>query len=153
MTLLDPRQYRLHQVSTFYRRSALEKIGFKVREDLHYVMDRELLYRVCREFPVLLVQQVYGLFRKHSASKSEHAILPFAEEFASLYLQNMSGESSKDRLRVRYARYFRASGWIKFARGSQHRMDAFRALMQAVVLWPGFLFQYSFLKALFQVIR
>jgi len=65
MTLLEPNKYRLHQVSTFYRQAALEKVGFWVREDLHYVMDRELLYRICQGFPILLVNRVYGLFRKH----------------------------------------------------------------------------------------
>ncbi len=144
LTLLNPANYRLHQVAAFYSRRALEQVGFWVRQDLHYVMDRELLYRVCAAFPLALTNQVYGLFRKHALSKSEHDILPFAEEFASLYLNAMDGNPAHDRLRARYARYFRASGWLKLAKARPQAKTAFPALLRALSLWPAFLLQYSY---------
>lgn len=144
MTLLHPSGYRLHQVSTFYARRALEGVGFWVRVDLRYVMDRDLLYRVARSFPLELFPRVYGLFRKHPQSKSEHAILPFAEEFASLYLNAMDGHPAHDRLRARHARYFRASGWLKLAKARPQILTALPALLRALALWPAFLFQYSY---------
>lgn len=151
MTLLHPGQYRLHQVSTFYNRKALETVGFWVREDLCYVMDRELLYRVCRQYQIHLVDRVYGLFRKHPLSKSEHSILPFAEEFSSLYLQSMSGNPNEDSLRARHAKYLLASGWVRYAKAAQSRKPAVHALFQAIYLWPSFLFKYSYLSAWKQV--
>jgi len=147
LTLLDPATYRLHQIATFYSRRTLEQAGFWVRKDLHYVMDRELLYRVCAAFPLVLTNQVYGWFRKHALSKSEHAILPFAEEFASLYLQSMDGNAQKDYLRARHARYLRASGWLKFARATRQSGPAISALLRALFIWPGFLFHYSYISA------
>ena len=147
LTLVNPDQYRLHQVSTFYVRAMLEKVGFWVREDLAYVMDRELLYRVCREFPVLLTDRVYGIFRKHEESKSEQSILPFADEFAKLYLESMTGEADKDRIREKNARFFRASGLIKFAKATDRFSDAVESLLKALVLVPAYLFSYTYLSA------
>jgi glycosyltransferase involved in cell wall biosynthesis len=153
LTLVHPSQYRLHQVSTFYARVALEKVGFWVREDLRYVMDRELLYRVCRSFSILTVNEVYGVFRKHEMSKSESSIIQFADEFSSLYLGNMSSEADKDQIRRKNARYFRASGFIKFARMSNNLCQAVMSLLKALILNPAYLFNYTYLstwKKLFQ---
>jgi glycosyltransferase involved in cell wall biosynthesis len=147
LTLVHPSQYRLHQVSTFFTRTALEKVGFMVKEELRYVMDRELLYRVCREYSVLLVDRVYGVFRKHDLSKSEYSILPFAEEFARLYLESTTGEPSKDRLRTRNAKYFYASGWLKYAKATGDIWHAIPSLLRALYLRPNYLFQYSYLAS------
>jgi glycosyltransferase involved in cell wall biosynthesis len=147
LTLIKPSQYRLHQVSTFYTRTALENVGFCVREDLHYVMDRELLYRVCQKYPIILANRVYGVFRKHNLSKSERDILPFSNEFASIYMQSLSGEPYKDRLRRYNASYFRASGLLKFAKTTRQVGVALSSLVKVLYFWPGFLFEYSYIAA------
>ena len=70
LSLGPPGNYRLHQVSTFFSRNALDKVGRYVSEDFHYVLDRELLFRVLREFPIYLVDRSFGVFRIHPDSKS-----------------------------------------------------------------------------------
>lgn len=115
LSLGPPGVYRLHQVATFFSRAALESIGMYVREDLKYVMDRELLYRICRSYPIVLSTTAYGIFRRHSDSKSVSDILPFAREFSRLYELHFSGVPAEDKCRKRMARYRLARGHMKFA--------------------------------------
>lgn len=115
LTLGPPGSYRLHQAATFYTKSALDATGRYVREDFKYVMDRELLYRICRSFPIALSAKPYSIFRRHAESKSVSDILPFAQEFSRLYELHLSGVQAEDKRRKRMARYRLARGHIKFA--------------------------------------
>lgn len=148
LSLGPPGAYRLHQVSTFYSRAALDAVGWRVREDLHYVMDRELLYRVCRAFPIVLSDRAYGVFRRHPDSKSAADILPFAREFARLYEMHYSGEPAKDRLRRRMARYRLARGYVKYARARHAFPVSQLALLRAGWMFPAQVIQKSFWQAL-----
>lgn len=139
LSLGPPGAYRLHQVATFYSRAALDAVGRSVREDLRYVMDRELLYRVCRAFPIVLSDRAYGVFRRHPDSKSAADILPFAREFARLYEMHYSGEPAKDRQRRRMARYRLARGYIKLAHTVRHFPNAWLSLARAARLYPSLL--------------
>lgn len=136
LTLGPPGKYRLHQVSTFYTRTALDKVGRFVREDMHYVMDRELLYRVCSAFPIHISGKPYGVFRKHAQSKSVSEILPFAREFADLYNSGCSGVASQDRLRKRMARYRLMRGYLKFSQSTTQRHKGFLAWLRAGLIFP-----------------
>ena len=147
LTLGPPGVYRLHQVATFYLREALDQVGRYVQEDLQYVMDRELLYRVCRSFPIYLRERTYGIFRKHQRSKSSQKIVSFHNEFAQLYLDSISGDSNKDRLRRRMARYRKASGYLKYANATGEPMRVVVALLKSAVLYPALLSRYSYLNA------
>jgi len=147
LTLGPPGVYRLHQVATFYLREALDQVGRCVQEDLQYVMDRELLYRVCRSFPIYLRERAYGVFRRHPFSKSSNEILAFANEFAGLYQSSISGNSDKDRLRMRMARYRKASGYLKYANATGEPMRVVVALLKSAFLYPALLTRYSYLNA------
>ena len=107
LTLQEPGSWRLHQVSCFYTRHALDQVGRRVEEDLHYTMDRELLYRVARQFPVVLSDRLYGRFRRHPNSKSVASILPMSREMGRLHLSmSRPGEdAATQRLRRRWARH------------------------------------------------
>jgi len=144
LSLGPPGVYRLHQVATFYTRQALDVVGRYVREDMHYVMDRELLYRVARAYPIHLSHKPYGAFRRHPGSKSgaEH-ILPFAGEFARLYLDSQDGDIEKDRLRRRMARYRLGKGYLNYAR-SVGGGRAIPALLQAARQYPAYLSRRSY---------
>jgi glycosyltransferase involved in cell wall biosynthesis len=141
LTLGPPGIYRLHQVSTFYSRKALDSVGRQVQEEYKYVMDRELLYRVLRGYPAILVERPYGVFRKHEESKSVADIIPFSREFAELYLHNLSGEKNQDGLRRRMAQYRRSNGYLKYARVTGNRFAALKSLVQALFYMPSLLVQ------------
>jgi len=133
LTLGPPGAYRLHQAATFYLQRALDDVGRHLREDLHYVMDRELLYRVCRKYPVLLVDTPYGVFRRHGDSKSLSATLPFSREFSRLYLDSRIGDPADDHKRARMARYRLTRGYLKHAASAEHRTEAASSLLKALV--------------------
>ncbi|MDZ7831107.1 MAG: glycosyltransferase family 2 protein [Desulfobacterales bacterium] len=139
LTLGPPSVYRLHQVSTFYTRSALDTVGRRVREDMKYVMDRELLYRVCRSFPVALSNQTYSIFRRHADSKSVADVLPFAREFGQLYQDAISGAPQLDHLRRKMAAYRIARGYVKYARAIQRFPQSPFAMIRAALLMPSLL--------------
>lgn len=147
LTLGPPAIYRLHQVATFYTRAALDTVGRKVREDLKYVMDRELLYRVCRRFPLILSDVPYGIFRRHSESKSAADILPFACEFAQIYRDAISGDPFLDSLRHTMIAHRLARGYIKYARATGPSPRAWFSLARAAWYRPNLLRSSGYWRA------
>ena len=147
LTLGPPGLYRLHQVATFYTRNALDAVGRKVDEELKYVMDRELLYRVINKYPVVLRDIPYGAFRRHLASKSISAILPFAEEFARMHMLFLDGNPYHNALRHRTANIYRAHGCIRHARANPLSLVAIRSLLNALRWQPSLLVQLSYYSA------
>jgi glycosyltransferase involved in cell wall biosynthesis len=57
------------QQTVYFRRSCVEEIGF-LREDLHYVMDWDLLIRIALKHPVLYVPEYLGCIREYPEAKS-----------------------------------------------------------------------------------
>ncbi len=146
LALADPASWRLHQVAAFYGRHALDAVGRRVVEELRYTMDRELLYRVCRRFPIALSNQAYARFRKHASSKSIAEVLPFSAEMATLHLTSgvRAGEPANVmRTRRRWSRHWRARGHLKAAavRGGA---AACGHLLRALRFQPRLLWQRSY---------
>ena len=141
LTLLDTSTWRLHQVSTFYSRQALDTVGRRVREDLHYTMDRELLYRVCHRYPTVLAKHCYAAFRLHSEGKSTAMILPMWFEMADLHLLDTPpGEDRSVRRRRRKLwRERRSRAWVKLANSGGSGWAAAAALMRALWYRPRLL--------------
>ncbi len=141
LALAHPSSWRLHQVATFYDRRALDTVGRSVRRELVYVMDRELLYRVCREFPIITSAQTYALFRRHEDSKSVSVILPFCREMADLHRMGSSPEEDAEtqRRRQRYARYWQARGYLKLAQAQGASLKATSPLLRALRVQPSLL--------------
>ena len=144
LTLGPPAVYRLHQAATFYTRVALDSVGRNVREDLRYVMDRELLYRICRRFPLALSAVPYGAFRRHPESKSVAEILPFAREFAQIYREALTGEPVYERQRHKMANYRLARGYVKYANAVRSPLRRFGFLLMAVGINPSLIFSTSY---------
>ncbi|RJR54999.1 MAG: glycosyltransferase [Desulfobacteraceae bacterium] len=153
LTIGPPGVYRLHQVATFYIRAALDEVGRRVRDDLHYTMDRELLYRVCRRFPIHLVNRPYGVFRLHSGSKSTNSVLAFAKEFEQLYLQMQNGDESMDERRRWMARHHRAKGFLKYAKVTTRPFSAMKSLFQALRFQPELITRSTYLSAWLEILR
>lgn len=146
LALLDTSLWRLHQVSTFYSRDALDEVGRRVREDLDYTMDRELLYRVCRRFPTVLSERTYAAFRRHSTSKSTTQILPMMREMADLHLMDVP-EDEPDSLRRRRRALWRermARGYVKLSRSGASWWRRIGALLQAPLVEPHLLAQRGY---------
>ena len=139
LTTEPPGVYRLHQAATFFSRSALDSVGRYVRTDLKYVMDRELLYRVLRSFPVVLRERAYAAFRRHPESKSVADILPFAAEFAAIYDLLDDGDLEARRKRTKLAQHHYARGYIKLSQSPLPKSKRVGALLRALKHQPSYL--------------
>jgi glycosyltransferase involved in cell wall biosynthesis len=145
--------WRLHQVSTFYRSAALDQVGRWVREDLHYTMDRELLYRVCRRFAVILSERPYGAFRWHDRGKSVSNFLRADLEYADLHLSYHYDSRAAERMKRKVAAYRRAKGYLRFALHSGDPGRAIVALLRAPIYRPDLVLRASYLKSWLRILR
>ena len=136
LSLGPPGNYRLHQVSTFFSSNALDKVGRYVREDLHYVLDRELLFRVLREFPIYLVDRSFAAFRVHPKSKSTEKIIPFYKEFHNLYMSMLNGNEEEDLLRKNMAKYYLFRGNVKKAKSENKFYFKILLFIKSIFILP-----------------
>ena len=146
LSLGPPGNYRLHQVSTFFSRNALDKVGRYVNDDLHYVLDRELLFRVLREYPVYTVQKTFGVFRIHPKSKSTEKIIPFYDEFHDLYMSMLNGNKKEDALRKYMAKYYLYRGSVKKAKSENNFYLKIILLIKSIFIMPGKILEANTLK-------
>jgi len=144
LSSIPPENWRLHQVSTFYSRNALDQLGRYVREDLDYVMDRELLFRVANNYEIVLDDRPYAAFRRHAESKSMSSFIPFGEEFGRLYLESSSKNQKDQRFKQRMARFFHAKGYLHLAKYHPNLAESNRAFTQAVKIYPEYLLTRKF---------
>ncbi len=154
LTVMPPLAWRLHQVATFYTRKGLEAVGWRLREDLDSNMDRELLYRVVCRKKVLLVPECLALFRRHQASKScaVSNILPMSREAAAVYLLFLNGNRKQDRARHAAARYFRANGYLTYAKYGQGFGKRIAALFTAGLYYPRFFLKKEYVRTWVKVL-
>lgn len=137
LSLGPPGNYRLHQVSTFFSSIALDKVGRYVKEDFHYVLDRELLFRVLKEFPIYLVERTFGVFRVHAVSKSTEKIIPFYKEFHDLYMSMLNGDKEEDSKRKYMAKYYLYRGNVKKAKTENKLYIKTLLLIKSFFILPG----------------
>lgn len=135
--LIPADQWRLHQVSTFYSRNVLDRVGRQVREDLNWVMDRELLYRACRAGPVRVSERNYAVFRWHPRGKSISNYLLADLEYADLHDSCHYDDPKKESLRRAIANRRRATGYIRFARQAGALGPALKALCLGLRWMPS----------------
>jgi glycosyltransferase involved in cell wall biosynthesis len=147
LSLIPPGEWRLHQVAAFYSATALDAVGRYVRQDMHYVMDRELLFRVARKYPVVLDARPYGAFRRHPQSKTMGHAVEFGEEFGRLYRENPSAMKRDQHKKERNARFFEAKGYLHLAKYDPDRQASWRAFRQTVEIYPRFLIDFGFWRA------
>lgn len=153
LSLGPPGNYRLHQVSTFFTRTALDDVGRYLNPDLRYTMDREILYRIAQRHRIMTSPEVYGAFRLHPTSKSVAEILPFSKEFGRLHLMFLSDNPTENKKRKQMARYHRARGYIKYAKQSENFLSSVEALLFALIYMPSYLFQRSYIKTWIETLK
>ena len=146
LSLGPPGNYRLHQVSTFFSRNALDKVGRYVREDFHYVLDRELLFRVLKKFPIYLVDRSFGVFRIHPDSKSTKKIIPFYREFHNLHMSMLNGIKEEDLLRRYMAKYYLFRGNVKKAKLENKLYPKMQLFIKSIFILPEKILETNFLK-------
>ena len=147
LTILRPGTWRLHQQAMFYRRAALEAAGFYVREDLKYTGDRELLYRVCRKYPVALSDRVYAQFRVHSGSlTSGSPMQQFKMNFEYAGLHFSFRGDGLDGKRQAVGRQFLAKAYLNRAKAKASLADAAAALARALRFAPSLALRRAFWK-------
>ena len=71
LSILDIGEWHISQQASFFSKAHLYEVGFWLREDLHYVMDRELMYRLCRRGKIILLDDVLAGDRTHAAAKRQ----------------------------------------------------------------------------------
>ena len=138
--------YRLHQVSTFYTSSALDKVGRYVEEKYDYVMDRELLFRVVSKYSVFIDNSLVAKFRLHSKSKSSSKIIEFYDEFHSLYLDYLDGNILDDRNRVDISKAYLYKGNLKYAINQKNLFMKLLSVLKLYLLFPRIAFKYENIK-------
>lgn len=137
LTTLSPTIWRLHQQACFYSRAALESSGFYVREDLKYTGDRELLYRVCRKYPVTVSDRVYAQFRVHSGSLTSGSPMQQFKmnlEYAGLHF-SFRGDGLDGKRRA-VGRQFLAKAYLNRAKARASLPDAAAAIAHALRFDP-----------------
>lgn len=147
LSIIPPEKWRLHQVATLYSKKALNRVGRFVREDYNYVMDRELLFRVIKEFQIVLDDRPYAAFRRHSESKTMSHSISFGEEFARLYLESPSYNKQDQNFKERIARFYRGKGYIHYAKYNPDLVKSNHAFLKALQIYPKFAFTKNFWTA------
>ncbi len=147
LTLIDHDLWFLPQASSFYSRPYLGTADSWLQEDLHYAMDRELLYRLCRLGRVVLLPHLLATYRIHNGSKTQNALLAIHRETKAAFRYHRPASWT---LRLRQRRVLRwriASGYCRGGRQSSgHR--ALWLLFRAAMLRPGYLGRPSFLRSI-----
>jgi glycosyltransferase involved in cell wall biosynthesis len=148
LSLLEPMDWNLPQQSTFFVTEYLDQVGRMLREDLHYTMDRELMYRMCRSGIVVLLQETLAGDRQHPDSKRLSQTIPmYEEDAAALDYCTWGGEREKNRRKL-IARWRLAQGHYHFADRAPNILSAIFHLFLAVYYRPSYLRQYGFKKAI-----
>jgi glycosyltransferase involved in cell wall biosynthesis len=129
--------WRMHQVSTFFSRAALDRVGRSLREELSYALDRDLLFRVLRVAPAVASSRCYSIFRRHPDSKSVSVGMPFAREMASLYW-TPGDRGAPPQRRKQWATVI-SGGYLREARRAPSVGGSVLALLTAVIVQPRLL--------------
>jgi glycosyltransferase involved in cell wall biosynthesis len=155
LTTLSPQAWRLHQVSTFYVRDALDEVGRFVREDLQHNMDRELIYRIAQKHRILMINEALAAFRIHSRSKSWSVsnIVNMSREYARIQNMFLTDNKNDNVQRRRIAKYRLAKGYIKYAKYEPRTVRSLVALLKAIYHDPGVVFTKGYVVAWLKVLR
>ena len=155
LSVTSPTEWRLHQVSTFYIRHALDALGRFVREDLRDNSDRELLYRIARKYKILLVEDALAAFRFHYQSKSGSVsnIIAMARDYAAVQYLFFTENPKDNARRKRIAKYHIAKGYAKYAKYSSSIFNSVFALNTALFYQPRFIIDRDYIIAWLTALR
>jgi glycosyltransferase involved in cell wall biosynthesis len=140
LSLLEIGEWYLPQQSSFFVASYLEAVGRWVREDLHFTMDRELMYRLCRFGSVVLVQEILAVDRYHGVSKRAAKVLDMYREDAKALAYCTWGDARSRKRRQKIARARMGQGHWLYGRRNSSTLLAFWHRLVAIYYRPDYLF-------------
>ena len=148
LSLLEPGAWFLPQQSTFFARQHLDQVGRFLREELHFTMDRELMYRMCRHGRVLLLPDILAGDRQHTHSKRlSQTVRMYREDATALEYCTWGGRKEAAQ-RKRVARWRLAQGHFLYADRSPSGLSKLVHLTAAAYNRPTYLRRRSFYKTL-----
>lgn len=139
LSTVDITKWYLPQQASFFSRQHLDKVGRWLREDLHYVMDRELIYRLGRSGKILLVPEILAADRKHSGSKRIRSRLELYREDSIAMSFCTWGDAKAFSRRKIVARQRLAQGYWFAARDTTQKFQKLHYLLRAILLRPSYL--------------
>lgn len=95
------------QQTVFFRKSALDAVG-PLREDLHFVMDWEILIRLAQRFDFVYIPEEMGSIREYEAAKTSAGGTRRATEIRNMLAAYWGGRFSPGFLIYGFAAYDRA---------------------------------------------
>ena len=147
-------EWRLHQQALFYRAEALDSVGRNMNEKLRYTGDRELLYRVCRMFPVVTSNMTFAGFRVHENSLTTGSATREMADREFLALQrSYFKHDGHDGARRKLARRLHAKIWVNKGRFERNPLRALYWLALAALRHPTVLGSYAFQSGLMRAMR
>ncbi len=139
LSTVDITKWYLPQQASFYSRQHLDQVGRWLREELHYVMDRELIYRLGRSGKIVLVPEILAADRKHGESKRIKSRLEMYREDAAAMKFCTWGDQKAYSRRKYVARQRLAQGFWFSARDSTNRTKKIYYFLRAILLRPSYL--------------
>ena len=151
LSILPPSSWFMPQQGTFFSRRHMDTIGRRLENDLHFTMDRELMYRLCRSGKtVLLPNRILSGDRNHGDTKRQsHALRMYREDALALSYCTW-GDRKDARLRKRVARLRRAQGHYIFANQATSSVSALYHYGLAAWGRPGYLLKSGFARRVLQ---
>ena len=143
LTLVDHEKWHLPQASSFNTKY-LDMAGRFVREDLHYTMDRELIYRIVKSGKVFTIDELLASYRHHQNSKTTSEILKSYEESRKSFSYCKWGGLQETNKRKKILRWRLAQGYKAYGSKSTLILECHRYYIKAIKARPGYLLQKRF---------
>jgi len=153
LTLIDHEKWHLPQASSFFSAKHLDMVGRFVREDLHYTMDRELIYRIVKSGRIVVLNDTLASYRHHLSSKTTSEILKSFEESQKSFSYCDWGDFKVRKQRQKVLRWRLAQGYKANASNSSSLIQIFHYYLKAAIYRPSYIFQKRFHKSYLSKLR
>ncbi len=84
------------QPSAFFTKQALDRVGGRVDESLHFGMDYDLFGKMALHYNFLSVADVFSKYLLHDSSKTSQSNLPFAKDWQKVFCRVISSIPNAD---------------------------------------------------------
>ncbi|MAT42393.1 MAG: hypothetical protein CL609_08635 [Anaerolineaceae bacterium] len=148
LSTVDISQWYIAQQSSFFVREYLDKVGRWLREDLHYVMDRELMYRLCPEGRIIILEEPLASDRTHSnAKRQKDTIRMYREDSLALRYINFGDQEDKLK-RERVAKSRLAQGYWNTSEHISNPLKKGYYRLISILNYPRYIKRFSLVKNL-----
>jgi hypothetical protein len=150
---MDIGDWYIAQQASFFSTSLLDKVGRWLRQELHYVMDRELMYRLCREGKILILQEIIAADRVNPLAKRHRDTLKmYREDRLALSYCNWGTDQHKKK-KKQVANQRLSQGYWKMAETDSRTLGKTYYKLMAVVTSPSFIKKFKPIKKILPILR